>query len=62
MRSTKRNLAQVLHDKKTWWVHFLIVAAICLSGLVYLGTETYTGAPPIEDDVSATTGEVVIPL
>jgi nitric oxide reductase subunit B len=62
MSSTKRNLAQVLHDKKTWWVHALIVSAICLSGLVYLGTETYTGAPPIEDYVSATTGEVVIPL
>ncbi len=60
MSNAKRNLAQVLHDKKTWWVHFLIVAAICLSGLVYLGTETYSGAPPLEAYVSST-GEVVIP-
>src|SRR5690606_10751595 len=55
----RRNLAQILHDKKTWWAHFLIVAAICLSGLIYLGTETYTGAPPLVDYVSPT-GEVVI--
>jgi nitric oxide reductase subunit B len=59
MSNARRNLAQVLHDKKTWWVHFLIVAAICLSGLVYLGTETYTGAPPLEKYVSSS-GETVI--
>lgn len=61
MSNQKRNLAQILHDKKTWWTHFLIVAAICLSGLVYLGTQTYKGAPPLESFVS-TSGEVVIPL
>jgi nitric oxide reductase subunit B len=59
MSNARRNLAQILHDKKTWWAHFLIVAAICLSGLIYLGTETYTGAPPLVDYVSPT-GEVVI--
>jgi nitric oxide reductase subunit B len=59
MSNAKRNLAEVLHDKKTWWVHFLIVAAICLAGLVYLGTETYTGAPPLVDFVSSK-GDVVV--
>jgi nitric oxide reductase subunit B len=60
MSHARRNLAQILHDKKTWRVHFLIVSAICLSGLVYLGTETYTGAPPLEAYVSSS-GETVIP-
>jgi hypothetical protein len=27
---SQKNLAQVLQDKNTWWVHFLIVAAIWL--------------------------------
>ena len=38
MSNAKRTLAQILQDKNTWWVHFLIVAAFCGSGLIYLGT------------------------
>ena len=57
--SNRRNLAQVLGDKNTWWVHFLIVAAICASGLIYLGQQTYSGAPPLVDFKSST-GETVI--
>jgi nitric oxide reductase subunit B len=59
MSNVKRNLAQVLHDKKTWWVHALIVGAICATGLIYLGTETYSGAPPLTDFKSPS-GETVI--
>ncbi len=59
MSNARRNLAQILHDKKTWWVHFLIVAAICAAGLIYLGTQTYSGAPPLTDFKSST-GETVI--
>jgi len=59
MSNARRNLAQILHDKNTWWVHFLIVAAICVAGLLYLGTETYSGDPPLADYVDAS-GEVVI--
>ena len=59
MSNPKRTVAQVLQDKRAWWIHFLIVAAICGSGLVYLGTETYSGAPPLEAFKSAT-GETVI--
>ncbi|MEE9229794.1 MAG: cbb3-type cytochrome c oxidase subunit I [Acidobacteriota bacterium] len=59
MTNSSRNIAEVLADKKTWWVHFLIVAAICASGLIYLGTETYSGAPPLTDFKSST-GETVI--
>ncbi len=60
MSDEGRNVAQILQDKQTWWVHFLIVSAICITGLIYLGTQTYTGAPPLEAFTSATTGEVVI--
>ncbi len=59
MSNSSRNLAQILADKNTWWVHFLIVAAICGAGLIYLGTQTYSGAPPLEDFKSST-GETVI--
>jgi len=59
MSSSGRNFAQILQDKNTWWVHFLIVAAICATGLIYLGTQTYEGAPPLETFKSSSTGEVV---
>ena len=55
-----QNLAQWLLNKKTWTTHFLIVAAISVAGLVYLGQQTYSGAPPLVDYVSADTGEVFL--
>lgn len=54
------NLAQRLADKRGWWLHCLIVFAISLAGLVYLGTETYSGAPPLASFV-APSGATVIP-
>lgn len=57
----KRNLAQILMDKKTWWIHFVIVAMICASGLIYLGTQTYSGAPPLTD-FKTPSGETIISL
>lgn len=59
MSNARRTLAEILQDKRTWWVHFLIVAGICVAGLVYLGDQTYSGAPPLEDFVSAD-GKTVI--
>jgi len=59
MSSSGRNLAQVLQDKNTWWIHFLIVAAICATGLIYLGTQTYSGSPPLESFKSSSTGATV---
>jgi nitric oxide reductase subunit B len=61
MAQAKRTLAEILQDKRTWWVHSLIVAAICIVGLLYLGERTYSGAPPLEDMVSAS-GETVVSL
>ena len=54
-----QNLAQWLLNKKNWTTHFLIVTLISVAGLVYLGQQTYSGAPPLVDYVSADTGEVV---
>ena len=57
--SSNQNLALWLVNKKNWLTHFMIVAAICIAGLIYLGGATYMGAPPLVDYVSAT-GETVI--
>ncbi len=52
------NLALMLVNKKYWLMHFMIVAVISISGLIYLGGATYMGAPPLEDYVSSE-GETV---
>ncbi|MEZ5565704.1 MAG: cbb3-type cytochrome c oxidase subunit I [Gammaproteobacteria bacterium] len=57
--SSSPNLAMWLLNKKNWFTHFLIVAVISIAGLVYLGTQTYSGAPPLVDFVSPT-GQTVI--
>ncbi len=57
--SGQQNLAMWLVNKKNWLTHFLIVAGICIAGLIYLGGATYTGAPPLVDYVSST-GQTVI--
>ena len=53
------NLAMWLLNKKNWFTHFLIVSVICIVGLIFLGRETYTGAPPLVSFVSPT-GEIVL--
>ena len=60
--SNQTNLALWLVNKKNWLTHFLIVAAISISGLIYLGGATYMGAPPLVDFVSSSTGETVLSL
>lgn len=52
------NLAMWLLNKKNWFTHFLIVAVISIGGLVYLGQQTYSGAPPVADFVGPN-GEVI---
>ncbi|MEZ5553485.1 MAG: cbb3-type cytochrome c oxidase subunit I [Pseudomonadales bacterium] len=53
------NIALVLLNKRYWFAHFLIVSAICIAGLIYLGGATYMGAPPLVDYVSPS-GQTVI--
>ncbi len=52
-------LALVLLNKKFWIAHFLIVTIISVAGLLYLGSATYSGAPPLTDFRSAD-NEIVI--
>lgn len=59
VQNADSNLALWLLNKKNWLTHFLIVCAISLAGLVFLGQQTYSGAPPLVDYVDAT-GKVVI--
>ena len=56
----RKTFAQVLLAKQYWWWHFLVVGAVSVTGLIALGMWTYTGAPPVVDFVSATTGETVM--
>jgi len=49
----RENLAMWLLNKKNWLTHALIVALISVVGLVYLGQQTYSGAPPLVDYVTA---------
>ena len=58
--TSNQNIALWLVNKKNWLTHFMIVSAICIAGLIYLGGATYMGSPPLEDYVSASTGETVI--
>jgi nitric oxide reductase subunit B len=60
--SNQPNLALWLVNKKNWLTHFLIVAGISIAGLIYLGGATYTGAPPLVDFVSSSSGETVLSL
>ena len=45
----KMNTALILLNKRYWLAHFLIVAAICIPWLIYLGSATYQGNPPRVD-------------
>ena len=47
-----QSLAQILMNKKTWITHFTIVALISIIGLVFVGQQTYSGAPPLVDFIS----------
>jgi len=57
----RKNFARALLTKKYWWAHFSIVAVISLVGLVFLGTWTYVGAPPLTTFITST-GDSVIPV
>lgn len=48
-----------LMNPKYWWVPFIVILAVSLTGLIYIGYETYDKAPPIPDFTDAS-GKVVI--
>jgi nitric oxide reductase subunit B len=57
--SFKHSLAALLLNKKYWFAHFWIVSVISVLGLVFMGQQTYSGAPPVPTFKSAG-GEYII--
>lgn len=57
--NSESNLALWLLNKKNWLTHFLVVCAISVSGLVFLGQQTYSGAPPLVDYVDSAGNTVI---
>lgn len=55
----RNTLSALLLNKKYWFVHFWAVSLISIAGLLYLGTITYTGAPPLADFKNAN-GDTVV--
>jgi nitric oxide reductase subunit B len=53
-----QTLGEWLINKKNWFTHFMLVAIISVLGQLYLGQQTYSGAPPLVDFVDAN-GNVV---
>lgn len=49
MSEFKNTISSLLISKKYWFVHFWIVSLISIAGLLYMGGETYMGAPPVPD-------------
>jgi nitric oxide reductase subunit B len=59
MNEFKNSISSLLLSKKYWFAHFWVVSIISIAGLLYMGSETYTGAPPVPDFKSVN-GETVI--
>jgi nitric oxide reductase subunit B len=59
MSEFKNSISSLLLSKKYWFAHFWVVSIISIAGLLYMGGETYTGAPPVPNFKSAN-GETVI--
>jgi len=55
----RRNLADILIDRRLWVAQFALMTLMCLGGLLFLGERTYSSAPPLSDFVDET-GRVVI--
>ena len=59
MTEFKNSIASLLLSKKYWFTHFWLVSIISILGLLYMGGETYMGAPPVPDFKSAS-GEIIV--
>lgn len=56
---TEPSFLTYLMKPKNWWLPFLLIFAVSISGLIYIGYQTYNEAPPIPDYVDAS-GKVII--
>lgn len=56
---TEPSFLTYLMKPKNWRLPFLLIFAVSISGLIYIGYQTYNEAPPIPDYVDAS-GKVII--
>jgi len=56
---TEPSFLTYLMKPKNWWLPFLLIFSVSISGLIYIGYQTYNEAPPIPDYVDAS-GNVII--
>lgn len=56
---TEPSFLTYLMKPKNWWLPFLLIFSVSISGLIYIGYQTYNEAPPIPDYVDAS-GKVII--
>ena len=54
-----RTLLTYLMNQKYWWIPFLVILVISITGLLYIGYETYDKAPPVPDFTDKS-GNIVI--
>lgn len=53
------SLLTYLMKPKNWWLPFLLIFAVSITGLIFIGYQTHEEAPPIPDFVSES-GQVII--
>ncbi|PZV79670.1 nitric oxide reductase NorZ apoprotein [Algoriphagus aquaeductus] len=56
---TEPSFLTYLMKPKNWWLPFLLIFTVSISGLIFIGYQTYNEAPPIPDYVDSK-GNVVI--
>jgi nitric oxide reductase subunit B len=56
---TEPSFLTYLMKPTNWWLPFLFIFTVSISGLIYIGYQTYNEAPPIPDYVDAS-GKVII--
>lgn len=56
---TEPSFLTYLMKPKNWWLPFLLIFLVSISGLIFIGYQTYNEAPPIPDYVDSS-GKVII--
>lgn len=57
----KKNIASYILSKKYWFIHFIIVTALSIYGLLFMTQETYESAPPIPTYITNNGTTIITP-
>lgn len=55
----RQTFTEFLLNPKNWWLPLLIIFTVSISGVIMIGTHTYTEAPPIPDFITRD-GKVIV--